>query len=212
MTKIFLGGNAMTAEQLSQELNISATTIKTNFPSLKSRLLKKGIEIIKEGIGKNADYSYRTVEPQTVDKSVFSKRAFEVEQIENEKWIPSYLGKDLEISNMGRYRWTSESNHYYRGGAADKSGYLRLTYKGKSYRVHRVVLQSFNPIDDYKNYTVDHINGIYSDNRLENLRWATNEENIMMMMINRVELNKELTRLIQIHGYDDTLKILQQLQ
>lgn len=59
--------------------------------------------------------------------------------------------------------------------------------------------------------TVDHINGIKSDNKLENLRWATANENILFMMQNRAELNKELTRIIQKYGYLETLKKLQQI-
>ncbi len=67
---------------------------------------------------------------------------------------------------------------------------------GKKYALHRVVLLSFDPIDNAEDYTVDHIDGNRSNNKLENLRWATNSDNIAFMMIHRKELNKELTRLL----------------
>ena len=76
---------------------------------------------------------------------------------------------------------------------------------------HRIVKQTFDPIEDYELYTVDHINGIRTDNRIENLRWCSMEENAMAMLNHRAELNKELTLIINKIGYDETLKLLKEL-
>lgn len=46
------------------------------------------------------------------------------------------------------------------------------------FMVHRVVLQTYNPIPDPENYEVNHIKGkVYGDG-LDNLTWATSSENI----------------------------------
>ena len=56
--------------------------------------------------------------------------------------------------------------------------YCGLSDNGtKSIRLHKLVLNTFNPCDDEK-MQVNHINGNKQDNRLENLEWCTCKENI----------------------------------
>lgn len=43
--------------------------------------------------------------------------------------------------------------------------------------VHRLVMITFKPINNYKEMTVDHLNHNTRDNRLINLEWVTDEEN-----------------------------------
>ena len=63
----------------------------------------------------------------------------------------------------------------------EKSGYLRvcLSHNGsrKVWRVHRLVALTFLPNKENKPF-IDHINGKRDDNRVENLRWCTNTENL----------------------------------
>jgi hypothetical protein len=62
----------------------------------------------------------------------------------------------------------------------DKHGYeivnLCLHSKNKTFRVHRLVAKHF--LDDYsEELVVDHINGAKTDNRLENLRMCSMDQN-----------------------------------
>ncbi len=69
--------------------------------------------------------------------------------------------------------------HYKKGdiaGCIDKrDGYRRIKIKNKNYLVHRIIWLMVK--GSWPEEQLDHINGIRHDNRLENLREATESEN-----------------------------------
>jgi hypothetical protein len=64
-------------------------------------------------------------------------------------------------------------------GYSHKKGYRRVSVQGRSYLVHRIVW--LYVYGQWPSATIDHINGLRADNRLQNLRdvlHATNCENL----------------------------------
>ena len=57
-----------------------------------------------------------------------------------------------------------------------RCGYVRVSLNQKSYNKHRLIALQWIP-NPNNLPCIDHINHVRTDNRLENLRWCTNEEN-----------------------------------
>lgn len=101
----------------------------------------------------------------------------------SETWIPVQGFKGFyEVSNLGRIRYTASAVSPWHPqisvGAIKrtritKNGYVTIAMAGESpISVHRIVAKAFIP-NPLGLPTVNHINGIKSDNRAENLEWAS---------------------------------------
>lgn len=200
----------MNKNELAKYCNTTVGQVERNFPKLKNKFLKQGILITKEGKGEEAVYTISETVPIDIPfVPNYTKEKKWDKDLKDEQWIDIYGIDGFEISNYGRVR--NKNTLQLHKSSINGNGYQKVSIKSKNYPIHRLVLMSFNPIENPNDYQVDHINGNRTDNRLENLRWVSNEENTLLMINNRKELNKELTRILQNHSYDEVLEMLRKI-
>ena len=133
--------------------------------------------------------------------------------------IPGYEGY-YESSNFGRIRSVDRIvDHAISKKLRRKSKiikpyinprngyvYVSLSKEGvaKGKRLHRLVLMAFTPTDDPK-LQCNHKNGIKTDNRIENLEWVTQSENMIHAFrtgLEKVTWNMKVIRLDDNKIYD----------
>lgn len=99
--------------------------------------------------------------------------------IEEWKDIEGY--PDYMVSNLGRVKSLKFGKGKILKPQTLNNGYLiiGLSQNGKRtpFLIHRLVAEAFIPNLDNK-HCIDHINTIRTDNRVENLRWCTQKENL----------------------------------
>lgn len=108
---------------------------------------------------------------------------------------------EYEISNLGNLRSKERKVNHYRSGffrfyksqpkktRIGNDGYFKCSLKKDGqrfdFRVHRLVAEAFLENKENKKI-INHINGIKTDNRVENLEWCTESENTAHAVKNRL--------------------------
>ena len=92
-------------------------------------------------------------------------------KIEKCKWNNYY---QIYVSNLGNFKNKSKKDI---SCLVSPNGYLKVTTSQGLKSAHRVVLETFEPVENSNLLTVDHINHNKRDNDVSNLEWVTQAEN-----------------------------------
>lgn len=116
----------------------------------------------------------------------------------------------LKIMHLGTYGWEAAIRDHpgfkatrdgqiigKRGkpliGCVGRCGYKEVLLsengKTKRYLVHRLILSTFEPIENEKNFDVNHKDGNKLNNNISNLEWCTRSENIKHSYRNGLQKN-----------------------
>ena len=94
------------------------------------------------------------------------------------KDVPGWEGL-YAITSCGKV-WSYRSKRFLKTYWVN--GYEKVTlchnYKTKRYRINRLVLMTYNPVEGMENLHAAHIDGIKAHNWLNNLHWTTLLENM----------------------------------
>ena len=118
-------------------------------------------------------------------------------------WVENNNFPNLEITKEGFIR---NKNTKILLGSKSAFGYMQYVdpQTKKLYMVHRIIMETFYPIDNMKDLLVDHIDGNRANNNINNLRWVSHQENMDFKTENWYNIEKLLGKIIKKIGYNET--------
>ncbi len=93
--------------------------------------------------------------------------------VERWKWNEKY---NVWVSTEGRVKDKFKKD--CKLFTSSRNRYLSVKTEEGVISIHRLVMKTWKPLNDYENMTVDHLNHNCKDNRLINLKWVSEEENL----------------------------------
>lgn len=138
----------------------------------------KATSIYKQTLGNqfkkhgNKQFRYRGYEWK------YASQELDLPPGETEDWC-DHTTLPIKVSSHGRIEY---ANGARTDGCICSNGYKKVSVLNKTYRVHRLVAETFFPdekraLEKHCSPEVDHLDGNILNNHVTNLEWVTREEN-----------------------------------
>lgn len=119
------------------------------------------------------------------------------------------LIKELFTYKDGELYWNKQPHPWHNNdkvaGSIRTKGYIEIHFKGKSYKAHRLIwMYHYGAIP--KGIQIDHLNRDRTDNRIENLRLVTNQENQFNKDVKGYSWHKPLSKWRVQIGFNNNIK------
>jgi len=206
---------------------------KFNFSTIQLKLTKKTVQIIKCNacdnnvkmcLAKFDGVCDNCIINENKNKQMIKEKLLKIgEKIKNTIEMrlnfksDEYI-KKINIDGLDEYYVSNHGNIFNKNksrlkGHKNLQGYIfvRLKYNEKKqlFRVHRLVCEVFNGKAPENKNIVDHINRIRDDNKAENLRWVTHEENANNKTEPKLNKNNEIiNKYLSLDKKDEIFKII----
>lgn len=206
---------------------------KFNFSTIQLKLTKNTVQLIKCNVCNNnvkmclAKFDGicdKCIKNENKNKQIIKEKLLNIgEKIINTikmrlTFKPDEYIKKINIVGLDEYYVSNYGNIFNKNkskleGHKNLQGYIfvRLKYNEKNqlFRVHRLVCEVFNGKAPENKNIVDHINRIRDDNKAENLRWVTHEENMNNKNEPKLNKNKEIiNKYLSLDKKDEIFKII----
>lgn len=164
----------------------------------------------QDGKGKPDFVKYMSLRGVILIKNNTSHRCYDIvdDSLFNLKWVNCVGEPELEICKEGYIRNKSTKKIL---NSLTTDGYVM--YKrpdGSHIVVHKLMMNTFKPIQNAELCYIDHIDGRRNNNHINNLRWVTPQENALYKMENWELFRENFNALLQKIGYEEMNRLFEE--
>jgi len=133
------------------------------------------------------------------------------EKFEKSDYLRFFNKKELFISNYGRVKFDNEIIEPFIVGPFLHCLKVKIKNINYTFYVHRMVMETFKPIEEKENLDVHHINNNALNNCIDNLLWVSKTDHYRIHKKSIQDLRKT-GNIIRINNKNELLKIFQNNQ
>ena len=133
-----------------------------------------------------------------------------IEKIDGEEWKELFVNEEfIKVSSEGRIMY---HNGYISYGSSRGTGYLKFSIKAKSYQAHDLICRAFKPLENYDFLITNHLDNNKTNNKINNLEWCTQKENMTHAVKYRKSTNHCTRKVKQIDDKGEIVNVFDSIK